>query len=392
MRILQVVPYFSWESGGPVRVVYDLARELAKRNHEVVIYTTDVGPLHRLNESEKIRLDSRVKIHYFRCVNNWIAQKWRLQLSGQMVSAFNTSVKDFDIVHTHETRGFHNVCVWHYARKYGIPYVLQAHGALPKRLEQQGMSFVLSKYVFDAAFGYRTIQGASKVIALTDSEVQQYKQIGVKPGNIEVVPNGIDLSDFEDLPARGKWRKRYGIDDDQRIILFVGRLHRTKGIDLLLKAFKEASGVIDDLKLVIMGPDDGFRANLENLVQELQLSGRILFTGFVAQDEKIEALVDADLFVTPQFYGFPVTFLEACACGTPILTTNHGGELDWIDNKLGLVVDYDKDSISEAIVSILERDSLRQAFGREAQRLVRDRFSLEKVTDRIEMLYKECVA
>ena len=117
MRILQVVPYFSWESGGPVRVVYDLAHELAKRDNEVVVYTTDVGPLHRLNEREKIQLDSRIKIHYFRCVNNWIAQKWRLQLSGQMVSAFRSSTKDFDIIHTHEARGFHNVCVWHYARK-----------------------------------------------------------------------------------------------------------------------------------------------------------------------------------------------------------------------------------------------------------------------------------
>ena len=62
----------------------------------------------------------------------------------------------------------------------------------------------------------------------------------------------------------------------------------------------------------------------------------------MSEKEKITIFVDADVFVTPSFSGFPVTFLEACACSTPIITTNKGDELDWIHNKVGYVVEYNK--------------------------------------------------
>lgn len=391
MKILQVIPYFSFSYGGPVRVVYDLAQKLAERGHDVTIYTTDVGPGHRLGEKEKVTVAGDIDVRYFSCLSNCAADRLDLQISRQMQITIKEEISNFDIVHVHEFRGLHNVWVWHYARKYATPYVLQAHGALPKRLEQQKTSFVLSKYAFDLAIGYRILLAAAKVIALTESEALQYMQMGVKPRNIKIIPNGINLSDFETLPDRGSFKKRYSIDERERIILFVGRLHKSKGIQLLLEAFKEVSNRIDNIKLIIVGPDGGFRVALEGLVEELGLGSQVLFTGWVPYREKIEALVDAELFVTPQFHGFPLTFLEACACGTPILTTTNGDKLDWIDGKIGLVVDFTKSQLRDAMLTLLTNDSLRQQFKTASLELVKLQFSIETIVQKLEDVYFESV-
>ena len=391
MRILQVVPYFSWESGGPVRVVYDLAHELAKRDNEVVVYTTDVGPLHRLNEREKIQLDSRIKIHYFRCVNNWIAQKWRLQLSGQMVSAFRSSTKDFDIIHTHEARGFHNVCVWHYARKYGVPYVFQAHGALPTALEQQAKTFVLAKYLSDTLVNRRVVRDAAKAIALTQSEALLYEQLGVERNNVTVVPNGIDLSQFEELPARGEFRARYNIAGNEKLILFLGRIHKTKGIGLLLTAFSGLCQEVDDVKLAIVGPDYGYLARVKEDIKHLGITDRTVLPGPLYGNAKLEAYVDADAYVLPSSYDmFPLSPIEACACGTPTIVTNRSGVADAIE-RVGCVIDYDAGQLQSAMYAILTNAELREKMKRKGPAMVKERYDIVKIVDNVEKLYRACI-
>ena len=385
MKILMVTGTFPPRRfGGVTAVSYILAKRLVKKGHEVSVYTTDVGNdrYSRLNVQETKIIDG-IYVHYFRNINNSLAFIHRLFLPVGMFSAIRKDITNFDIIHTHVFRGVQEVLIHHYAKKYNIPYVIQAHGSLPRSFQKQRL-----KNIFDLFFGYKILRDASKVIALTETEAEQYKKMGVSEDKIEIVPNGIDLSGYENLPKRGEFRRKYSIRADEKVILYLGRIHRTKGIDLLVKAFAETSKEIDNTRLVLVGPDDGYQLALEELAQSLKVNNNVLFTGFVTNDEKMAAFVDADVFVTPRFSGFPLTFLEACACGTPIITTNNGDELEWIHDKVGYVVEYDKDQLGAAMFEILSDEGLRRGFGEEGRRLVMEEFGWDIVVRKVERVYE----
>jgi len=384
MKILQVTNFFkpSWESGGPARVAYEISKKLVERGHEVTVYTTD-GFKSRLNvkKNEPVDVDG-IKTYYFRNLSRYLAREMVLPIPYYLPIVARKEIRDFDVIHIHEHRAVLAVIVRHYAKKYGIPYILQAHGSVLPIFQKQGL-----KKIFDILFGYGILKDASKIIALTKTEAKQYKKMGVDRDKIEIVPNGIDFSEYENLPKRGEFRRKYGIKDNEEVILYIGRLHRTKGIDLLVEAFLDILKEIDSIRLALVGPDDGYESALKELIQELKMDNKVLFTGFVSNDEKMAAFVDADVFVTPSFSGFPVTFLEACACGTPIITTNNGDELDWIHDKVGYVVEYDKDQLRDGIFKILSDEELRRRFGEEGKRLVREEFGWDNVIRQIEDVY-----
>ena len=121
-------------------------------------------------------------------------------------------VGKFDVIHLHEYRTFQNVVVSHYAKKCGVSYLLQAHGSLPREIQKKGL-----KRMFDAAFGYNLLRDASKAIALNQREVEQYQAMGLPEDKIEILPNGIDSSEIGDLPPKGCFRKKYDIDEEEKI-------------------------------------------------------------------------------------------------------------------------------------------------------------------------------
>ena len=143
-----------------------------------------------------------------------------------------------------------------------------------------------------------------------------------------------------------------------------------------------------DAVLIIAGPDDGYLNEARALANSLGIYNSVMFTGFISSEDKLKALVDADVFVTPSFYGFPMTFLEACATGTPIITTTLGDTLEWINGNVGYVSLPTYSHIAEAIYRIVSDDELHEKFSRNCRGIVRSEFSLEKVVDRLEQVYR----
>ena len=311
MEILQVIPYFSWVYGGPVRVVYEVSNELAKRGHNVHIYTTDVSNNGYLNENEKIEMADGVTLKYFHCNSSTMANKLKLHFSNEMLSEIKKTLNNFDIIHSREWRGVPNFYIWYYAKKYGVPYILQAHGSTPLTYRNQVDSLTFPKFVYDKIIGKKIVKDASKVIALNKKEFNQYLAAGVDVRKIGMIPNGINFSEFEDLPVKGKFRERYGINQNQKIILFLGRLNKIKGIEILIKSFKTVLNDLTNVKLIISGPDDGMLFSLQNLVKNLKIGDKVIFTGPLYSNEKIMAYLDSDIYVLPSLYEtFPNTVLS----------------------------------------------------------------------------------
>jgi len=390
MKILQVVPYFppAYAFGGPVKVAYQISRELIKRGHEVVVYTTDAKDFDSRLEVDSSNTIKEMKVHRFRNLSLTLVKKLKLFITPQLTLFARKEVKKFDIIHLHEYRTFQNIIIHHYARKYDVPYVLQAHGSLPRIGAWRRL-----KWIYDVLFGYRLLRGASKVIALSKVEAEQYKAMGVPEEKIAIIPNGIDLSEYANLPPKGAFKKRFGIPEEKKIILYLGRIHKTKGIDFLIRAYAYLKNEMKcrDAILAIAGPDDGYLNDAKALANSLGLYNSVMFTGFISSEDKLMALVDAEVFVTSSFYGFPITFLEACAVGTPLVTTSLGDTLEWIDGNVGYVAQPTPRDLVEAIYRIISDDELRRRFSKNCIEIVKSEFSIEKVVERLEKVYEEVV-
>jgi Glycosyltransferase len=237
-------------------------------------------------------------------------------------------IKDYDIVHIHEHRQTLAIIASYFARKNNIPYIVQAHGSVLPFFQKEGL-----KNLFDKVFGFKILHNASCVFALTEVEKEQYLKMGVDEERIEIVPLGINLEEYENLPSFGKFRSKFNIAENDKLILFVGRIHEIKGLGLLIDAFNDLinqnyeKNSLEDtgghsIKLAIVGPDDGYLTELEDKIKEYSLEENVIITGPLYKEEKQEALVDCDLFVMPSKYeSFTTSGLEAMACSKPLVLT-----------------------------------------------------------------------
>lgn len=369
--------------GGVTAVAHKISKYLVMNGHKVTVYTTDVGnDLHsRLDISNLESIDG-IEVFHFKNISNSLAFKQRLYLPIGMAISLKKNIKNYDIIHIHDYRSFQNIIVQYYARKYKVPYILQAHGSVLPFFRKQRL-----KKLYDFIFGYRILKDASAIIALTKTEAEQYKQMGVEQNKIRIVPNGVDLSEYQNLPDIGTFRLRYGIKNDEKIVLYLARIHKIKGVDLLVDAFSDLTFIMKDVRLIIAGPDDGFLSELKMKINNLDIGNKIVFTGPLYQMKKLEAYIDADLYVLPSVYEtFPNTVLEACACGTSVIVTKNCGISDIVE-KVGLVVEYNKEQLRDAMFKMLNEDELRKMYGKEGMKIVYEELNWDKVIKKLEDVY-----
>jgi len=378
MKILQVCNYYSPVYGGSAEVPYRLSIELAKRGHDITIYTAD----YRNKISQEWLKSARelhIKVYGFKTWLNLAS----FQVTPGLVHVSN-QIKNFDLIHMHNFRTFQNVLIHYYANKHHIPYVLQAHGSLPRIGAQKQL-----KKIYDELIGHRLLKDASRIISLTTKEAEQYRNMGVNKERIEIIPNGVNLSEYENLPQRGNFRAKWKIRESQKVILFLARIHKIKGPDLLAKAFSSISRDTADLKLVFAGPDNGYLAFMQKLTSELYIEDKVLFTGPLYGKDKLEAYVDADVYVLPSNYeAFSLSVIEAMACGTPVIVTDRCGIADIIVDKAGLVVPYDEKLLGSAISRMLSDENMRRECSIYSRSIVRKHFTWSKVVEQIDAVYE----
>jgi glycosyltransferase involved in cell wall biosynthesis len=245
------------------------------------------------------------------------------------------------------------------------------------------------KRLFDIIWGRKILIDAARVLAVTGFEADQYRSMGVSRDKIEIVPHGIDLIDFSSRIEKGTFKKQHQIENGRKIILYLGRIHKMKGLDILTQAFAGLAQDCKNVKLVIAGPDDGFLPSIKKLVTELKITEKVIFTGPLYGQEKLQAYTDADIYVLPSSYEiFGITVLEAWACGRPVIVTDRCGLADVVKKHGGLVVPYDLDSLRNAISKMLDNPSIREEFGKQGRNLVEEKYNWANVALQVESIYK----
>ena len=389
MKILHVAHFFypCLSAGGVVNASYQIAKMQA-RDNSVKVISSDACRKRLKFEGSRYDVDvDGVKVDYFKNVSNRF--KLATMLDTPIFAPFRIrrQIKDFDVVHVHEHRQTLGIIACYFARRYGIPYVVQAHGSVLPFFQKEGL-----KNLFDKVFGFKILHGASKVFALTEVEKEQYLKMGVEEERIEIVPLGINIGEYSNLPEEGRFREKFNISEDDRLVIFIGRIHEIKGLDLLVDAFHELIQSHSNIKLAIVGPDDGYGDALDSRIKERGISDEVVVTGPLYKREKQEALVDCDLFVMPSRYeSFTTSGLEAMACGKPLVLTRNNHIHDWVDGSVGLACDDNKISLKEAMEAILFDEELSHEFGENGRRLIRDKYNWDMINQQILDIYKNMI-
>ncbi len=376
MKILQVFDFFEPSSGGgTVDVMSKLSRTLVGRGHEVTICTSD----YKLDKSYIDSLDK---------VQTMIFHSW-FNLSGVyiMPSLIRLNIKEFDVVHCHCYRSFQNIVVCDKARKYGVPYIIDAHGS---SVRTSGMKRLL-KQIYDIAFGNRIIKDVSRVIAETEFEVESYRKLGINQSKIELIHPLFDTAEFENLPPSGTFRGKYNIKE-KHIIIFLGRIHWTKGLGFLIPSFYEVAKKRQDVVLVIVGSDDGYKSTADKLIGEFNLSSKVVFTGFLGGVDKLSALADADVLVQSSMRETGARpSIEAILCNIPVIVSKGTGASEEIAKfDAGYLVEYGNiGELNNTIQYVLDNPNETQEKVQKAKVYIKENLSLDKQIGKYEQLYQK---
>jgi glycosyltransferase involved in cell wall biosynthesis len=379
MRVLHVISTFADEYGGPVTACRDLCRELMRRGIDVSILTTNwSGTTQTALDEMTTPPGARVRVFPVQSPRRW----W---FSPEMWRAMGEEVRKHDVVHAHMLWAFPPSAAAIWSRWLGVPYVLHPHGCLDPFIL---MRHRWQKRAHQSMIDRRNIANAATVLYTTEEE----RRRAPAPGT--VVPLGIDLPDRLDSGAREEMYRRWPALRGHKVILFLGRLHAKKGLDLLTRAFVEIARRRDDVMLLMAGPDDGMETKMRAWLRAKGLEHRAVFAGMLRGEQKRCVLDGSDVFVLSSYFeNFAIAVAEAMAHRLPVVISK--GVYIWREvaaGGAGLVVDCDAGQLEAALQQVLDDDALAHKMGVNGQRVVREKFGWREVGDQMVELYRSAIA
>lgn len=342
MRVIHALDTLDPADGGPPQVAIRQASALAALGVEVSLLHCTPDPSRREAIGAMIaQVPGHERVRIVELPRSAI---WRIP--GRIALRHLPCLHGADWVHLHQ--------VWHpmvrgvarAARSLGIPYVIRPAGSLSQwMLAQKAL-----KKRLGLAIGYRRmVRGATFLQALNRDEADQIAHF--RPGvPVEIVPNGIFPQELADMPPRGSFVQHCPAVAGRRFVVAVGRLHYSKGFDVLLEAFIRLAPRHPDLDLVIIGPDSGMGPALVRRAEQAGLGPRLHLPGAIYGKAKFAALVDAECFCLPSHHeAFSNAIVEALACGLPCVISRGAHFPEVAGAGAGSIVDIDAAQVEAAI-------------------------------------------
>jgi len=393
MKILfvsHILGGFAGDSGQ----MWHTANGLIKAGHEVDIFTTDGNPWFFDNSKresyEKIRkklLDSNgnavkiknVDVYSVPCTST------KLGMYSRSTAKFaRGNIEKYDIVYAihwynHPVMTFAKI-----AHEKKVPFILAAYGSLqdPARsLNSRG------KKILDFLYTKNLIKNTPGFHSVGELETEQYVKLGINKEKIHHVDHGLVLEDFI-IKNRSDIFERINLDPQKdRYIIFVGRIDKKKGVDILINSFVDVERNFDDVSLVIVGTGlPSYETELKDLVSKLNLK-KVIFTGFVSEDEKLELLESATSFITISHSDVhTIAAQEAMAMGVPIIISKVSDWPEIDEYQAGITIDTDIKSVENAIKKMLNDEHL-STYGENAKKLIKERFLIESLIPKYEKMF-----
>lgn len=209
----------------------------------------------------------------------------------------------------------------------------------------------------------RGLRKAERIITVSEfSKKDISKYIKYPEEKIEIIPPAVDHGLYYQNRNRGVL-KRYGIGEDEKVILYVGAEEPRKNVQFLINSFSKLKNKIPQVKLLKVGMPNylGVREKLLKQIESLNLQKNVIFTGYVSENELAEIYNAVDLFVFPSLYeGFGMPPLEAMACGTPVITSNTSSLPEVVGDAAIVADPYDLESFTDKMYTLLTDQTSRE--------------------------------
>jgi len=300
----------------------------------------------------------------------------------------------YDVIHSHYwLSGRLGVL---FAEHWGVPLVSTFH-TLAQLKNRVAETAAEREQAVRYEIELRTMAASDRVVALTAIDRQQTIRHYGAPTPIAVIPGGVDLARFTPRP-RAEARAALGLGSSDRILLFVGRIQRLKGLEILLRAFARLNDL--DARLLIVGGQPGTThesreiTRLHHLAARLGIAERTTFVGAVAHERLPLYYAAADATVMPSSYeSFGLVAVESLACGTPVVATRVGGLTSIVrDGETGFLVPWrDAELFAERLRRVLEDEPLRQRLADHARESVLE-YGWDRIADEHLALYGDVIS
>ncbi len=358
-----------------------LARELVKRGHEVEALTS--------KSVKKAFPDAKNK----EIIDNVKVRRYNPLVPSSLIHMLKNN---YDIIHAHFPGYMAPISSWACIQKkikntalvhtvhgiYHDPYLVKDEdpslGINYKNIQRTFVPWKAGNW-----FCHLPLFASDIVLPQNSYEFNELSKLGVPKEKMIIAPtSGIDMAKYQKLPKKGSFTDKYEIN--KKFVLFAGQPAKRKGPEYLIRAMKNI-----DAQLVFIGYRED--KELKKLCKELSVDAR--FPGFVSEQDKISAFVDASVYCLPTVYeGFGLTYLEAMACGTPIVTTNVAGVPELVENgKNGLLVaPKNEKQLTAAINKIIGNKKIAEEIGKNNRKKAAQ-YDWKLVAEKMEKVYTKAM-
>jgi glycosyltransferase involved in cell wall biosynthesis len=385
IRVLRVIARLN--VGGPSLHVSYLSSELDKIGYETTLVAGRVGPGE--GSMEYIARERGIEPLYLPSLQREIAPLGDARAVRALVRLIHE--RKPHVLHTHTAK----------AGAVARTAARLAGSDRPPAIVHTFHGHVLRGYFGEPLTGTfkqieRRLAGSTDALIAVSPEVKDdLVALGVAPAErIRVVRLGLDLDarTVATADAREEERARLGIPPERFLVGWLGRMTDIKRVDLLLEAFAELRRGGADAALVLAG-DGPLRAELERKAAELGIAAATHFVGYRSEVAPLYAAIDA-IALTSANEGTPVAVIEALAAGVPAVSTDVGGVSDVVpDGRAGFLVEpNDTSAFAERLARLARDEPLRRELGSFGSEWVRSRYSIPRLVNDIDELYRELLA
>ena len=382
MKILFFIPYTSSNYGGTSVVSRELAKKLVKYNVDVDLISTNAAGHEKLNIILEEWIDNiSFRSQYFSC---W--HRNDLIFSPSLLKWLEKNIYQYDIVHTHTiwsplVTSVHNIC-----KKKRVPYVATPHGMLePWILSSKSWK----KKPYYKFFETPALNQASFIQAIAPSEAETIKSLGFN--NVLTIPNGVHAQDFEVPASPNQFYECFPELVGKQLVLFLGRIHPKKGLDILADAFKRIHARFPNTHLVIAGPDNSnFLPTAKRYFYDAKCQASVTFTGMLSGDLKYSVLAAASAYVAPSYSeGFSMSILEGMASGLPCVITKECNFPEAVGS--AYVVDANSDKVYAALHYIFSNPQEALEMGKNARQMILSEYTWDHSAKQLSQAYASII-
>ena len=380
--------------GGVVNSVIRLSRGLSERKHEIYLVTSPAR-----FSTKKLKIDDWFSAHSLNISSHYPSLKYGFEFSIKALKKIRQLYKDdkIELINGHSGYAAIGIIPSLSRKIIGIPSIHTLYCPLYSEYEINPIFRIFQ----NSYLVKRILSSVDRIVAVSENVKISLQRIGIPDHKIVKIPLPVDTFTFSPTVSGKQLRRDLEINSDEVLILFVGNLTKTKGLDILIKSMKKIVETVQNVKLLIVLHQTETALtietqNIQSLIESLRLTSNILFMGI--NDRMPEIVGACDLLVVPfrsttGISDYPLIILEAMSSGKPVISTNVGGIPEIIsENQTGVLIPpSDQEKLSQTIINLIINQDFSKKIGRDASKFVQSNFSYRIITQMTEKVYKELI-